>query len=127
MEAQKEKVVAILKDWGFKVLEADEEHVTFLYQLKNVVCIFDKNDETFYSVCLVDLMNYHEEDELQVLQLCNLINRNQKQIKAYTLDDKKMIAAAEFYCYDNKDLAFMIKHALDGIAAVTTIFDNVAT
>lgn len=127
MKTQKEKVIAILNDWGFRSLEADEEHVTFLYQLKNIICLFDKNDETFYSVCLIDLMNYHQKDELEVLKLCNLINRNQKQVKAYILDDNRMVAAAEFYCYDYKDLADMIKIALDGITAVTIMFDNVNT
>lgn len=124
METQKEQVISILNDWGFKVIDADEEHIIFRYQLKSVVCVFDKNDETFYGICMTEFMNYDEKIEPQIHKLCNIINRNQKQVKAYTLDDHRVVASAEFYCYDNKDLDKLIKSALDGIIAAKIYLDK---
>ncbi len=118
MEVQNRLINEVLKDWGYRISEEDESHLIFRHQLNNVVCLFVAEDENFYTVGLTNFFEYEDKDELEVLKQCNEINKTKKQVKAYTMDDNRVVASSEFYCYDAKDLSKLLKSALDSLVTV---------
>jgi len=122
MEIQNKLINDILKKWGYRIYEEDESHLTFRYQLNNVVCLFDGEDENFYTIGLTNFFEYEDKDEHEVLRHCNEVNKSKKLVKTYTIDDNRVFASAEFYCYDPKDLPKQMKSALESLISVKLYF-----
>lgn len=117
MEIQKKLVLEILNDWGFRATEIDDTHIEFRYQLNNVVCLLDALDEAFYTIGLGNFWEFTEEDESEILKICNKINKGKKQVKVYTLHGQRIVASAEFYCYTKEDLPKYLKRALESVVS----------
>lgn len=96
MEIQKKLVLEILNDWGFRATEIDDTHIEFRYQLNNVVCLLDALDEAFYTIGLGNFWEFTEEDESEILKICNKINKGKNKSRFILCMAKELLLLPNF-------------------------------
>ena len=103
--------------FGFSIIEEDDEHVEFRFQLNKIYAWKDAGDEHFVSFVLLNFADVSEDNYLEVLQRCDQLNREMKQVKLYVMDKSNLMASSEFYYRSEEDFAYFAKMALDGLVS----------
>lgn len=111
-----EMIKKIVADNKFKVIEDDGEHIIIRYQLNVIHICPSTEDDHFVSVVLSNFTDVTEDNFSEVVMRCHKLNLQMKQVKLYTIEDV-IVAAAEFYFMDERDLEFQIRQALDSVIA----------
>jgi len=106
----------VVGDAKYKVLEDDGEQIIIRYQLNSIHLCPSSDDDRFVSILLPNFAKVSEENYADVVMRCHKLNEQMKQVKLYTINDV-IIAAAEFYYQEKKDLAYQVKIGLSSVIA----------
>lgn len=116
MNKNYEAIKKVLEEGKYKIQEDDGEQITIRYQLKSIHIFPSSDDDQFISVLLPNFADVTEESYADVVMRCHKLNEQMKQVKLYTINDV-LIASAEFYYMEEKDLAYQLKIALNSVVA----------
>ena len=116
MNKNYELIQKVVKDGKYQVLEDDGEHIVIKYQLNSIHICPSSEEDRFVSILLPNFAEVTEENLLEVVMRCHKLNEKMKQVKLYTIDDV-LIAGAEFFYMEEKDLAYQVKIALNSVLA----------
>lgn len=116
MNKNYEAIKKVLEEGKYKIQEEDGEQITIRYQLKSIHIFPSSDDDQFISVLLPNFADVTEEGYADVVMRCHKLNEQMKQVKLYTINDV-LIASAEFYYMEEKDLAYQLKIALNSVVA----------
>ena len=116
MNKNYELVKKIVKDFKYKIVEDDGEHIVIRYQLNTIYICPNTEDDTFVTIILSGFADVTEENFADIVMRCHKLNERMKQVKLYTIDDV-VVAASEFYYMEEDDLIFQIKKALSSLIA----------
>ena len=116
MNKNYEAIKKVLEEGKYKIQEDDGEQITIRYQLKSIHIFPSSDDDQFISVLLPNFADVTEGSYADVVMRCHKLNEQMKQVKLYTINDV-LIASAEFYYMEEKDLAYQLKIALNSVVA----------
>ena len=116
MNKNYEQIRKVVKDGKYKVLEDDGEQILIKYQLNLIQICPSSEEDRFVSILLTNFAAVTEENFPDVVMRCHNLNETMKQVKLYTVNDV-LIAGAEFFYMEEKDLAYQVEIALNSVLA----------
>ena len=120
---KKEEIIAALKRMGYTPEYDEDGDIVLIYQMKALLLLPGKEDESYLSVILPSFLDVKEGDESLTLAVCNKLNRALKVVKTY-LDEnfKSVTSVCEFYYTDDSSLEDGIENALNVLGVIRTIY-----
>ena len=120
---KKEEIIAALKRMGYNPEYDEDGDIVLIYQMKALLMLPGKEDESYLSVILPSFLDIKEGDESLTLAVCIKLNRELKVVKLY-LDEnfKTVTSVCEFYYTDDSSLEDGIENALNVLGVIRTIY-----
>ena len=108
---------------GYKILEEEEGHLSFRYQM-NVIHFFGNEDEdNFFFMTLANFTDVTDENIAEVKEMCHYINMQARLVKLYVLNDI-ILATTEIYYMAEEDFKYQMANALSHLVAVKVMYDK---
>ena len=125
MKNKKELIFTTLEKMGFSPEYDDDGDIVVLYQLKHIFIMTNNEDEPYASV-LLPLFNEFEEDQIAlVLTVCNKMTRDLKMAKVYIDNNFEGVSAScEFYFANKSSLEQSLRHSLEILGVIRTLYRN---
>lgn len=112
----KEVIKGVLAAWGFPILDEQDNHLVFRFQMSYVHVSVLNSEDPAIAVTLSGLFKVENPKEERVcLRTCNYIGMQLMQVKAYVDSDNDLIIASEFFCKSEQDMEFLLLKALESV------------
>lgn len=121
--SNKDVILQVLEEKGYKPEIDDEGDIMFCYQMKTIFVLFGDENEHFVSVMLPQFHEIADGEETLVLAVCNKITREMKLAKVYIDQTFKNVSASCEFFYSNKEtLEQCLTYSLDFLGVVRSVF-----
>lgn len=114
-------VKEVIDNLGYKVEEDDGDTITVKFQLCTIHICPGKECDGFINMFLANYEDVTTENQIELLEKCNLLTSKVKQVKFYLYQDVVLISS-EFYFQRKSDLKFQLKTALRQLAGARAVY-----
>lgn len=120
---KKEIILKVLTDMGYCPTVDNDNDVVFNYQLKTIYFSIINDDEPDQNMVLGNFYTFEESEAVQMLIVCNKINREIRHIKVAVNPDLKAVSAFyQFVLTDEESARANIKVAFDLFGTLRSYF-----
>lgn len=121
----KELLIQLLEEMHYHPKLDEEGDVIIRYQMKLIVFILRKEDDSYINMSLYSFRSVHEEDKLLAMTICNVLNRKLKLVKLYLEENLKSVSAScDFHFTDKQSMAVNVSKALDILGNITCFYNQ---
>lgn len=121
----KEMLIQILEEMGYHPKLDAEGDVIMRYQMKIILFILRKEEDTYISISLDSFRRVHEEDKLLAMTICNALNRRLRLVNLYLENDLKSVSAScDFHFTDKQSMFINVSKALEILGNITCIYNQ---
>lgn len=106
-----ELVKNAIEEYGFRIVECDELTIMFRYQLNPILARVDEDDR-FVALIMARAAEVDEEERFRYLEICNELNKEVKQVKAYLGEEEYVVLSSEFFYEHDEDVRAFVRYGL---------------
>ncbi|MGM9804784.1 MAG: hypothetical protein ACI308_11490 [Muribaculaceae bacterium] len=119
----KEKILEALSELGFVYNDINGSGYQFSYEGKNMLYMYNKNDENFLCISAPCIAEIEEGKEILSFALMDNINSNIKYIKS-NLVEKEIWLFYELALFGNEDICAILSHMILHLDACVSYAKN---
>ena len=112
-----------ISNQGFKLLDDNEDHIAFRYQMNAIHFWGNQSEDNFFFMTLANFADVKDENVQHVKELCHEINTQMKQVKLYVLNNV-ILATTELYFMEEEDFNFQMKIALEHLVSAKVMYNK---
>ena len=123
----KEQILEAFGKLGFKLEEEDGMGYSFIYEGLHLLYMYNENDEEFLNIALPGIMDFVDDNVLQMCALLEKVNSTLKYVKAYILGGSVWLFYERELLGDEdlmKVISRMILHLEAGLAFMRKAMDE---
>ena len=115
--------MSVLEKMGYSPEVDNDGDIMFRYQMKAIYVMIGDEEEPYISLMLPQFHEFEEGQETLVLVTCNKMTRELKMAKIF-IDQtfKNVSATCEFFYINEEALEQNLRHALQIIGVVRSVF-----
>lgn len=120
---KKDFIMSVLEKMGYSPKVDNDGDIMFRYQMKAIYVMIGDEEEPYISLMLPQFHEFEEGQETLVLVTCNKMTRELKMAKVF-IDQtfKNVSATCEFFYINEEALEQNLRHALQIIGVVRSVF-----
>ena len=118
-----DKLQEVCHTLGYKIKDIDNDVIIIRYQLHAIYIYYNEEMPDDCTVMIAIKKDVPEEERMQVLERCNVLNERLKYFKYYILGPG-VVATIEFRFRDTEHLAFQLEQAVPSLSQAKKIFEQ---